>query len=236
MRGSVTIDSPSAPHPPRFARRPLPCGEREERSPPNGSLHGHARDRSPPRHHPGRGRRAACAARAASSTTTARRATRSVSSCARRTRIARIRSIDTSEARSAEGVLAVLTAADIKAAGVGNVSAHPPLPGRGGAKLIMPFRPSLADERVMHVGQPVALVVAETPAAAQDAAEKIAVDYEELEPVVAAARSARARRDRSCGPRRPATSRSTGSGSPRSRRPTRARSTRSSSRPRTWRG
>ena len=84
-------------------------------------------------------------------------------------------------------MLAVLTAADIKAAGVGNVSAHPPLPGRGGAKLVMPLRPALADERVMHVGQAVALVVATTQAAAQDAAEKIAIDYEELAPVVEAA-------------------------------------------------
>ena len=100
---------------------------------------------------------------------------------------ARIRSIDTSAARQANGVLAVLTAADIKAAGVGNVSAHPPLPGRGGAKLVMPLRPALADERVMHVGQAVALVVATTQAAAQDAAEKIAIDYEELAPVVEAA-------------------------------------------------
>jgi len=100
---------------------------------------------------------------------------------------ARIRTVDTGEARGAKGVLAVLTAADMKAAGVGNVSAHPPLPGRGGTKLVMPFRPALADERVMHIGQAVALVVAETPAAAQDAAEKVAVDYEELAPVVAAA-------------------------------------------------
>ena len=100
---------------------------------------------------------------------------------------ARIRSIDTSLARQANGVLAVLTAADIKAAGVGNVSAHPPLPGRGGAKLVIPLRPALADERVMHVGQAVALVVASTQAAAQDAAEKIAIDYEELAPVVEAA-------------------------------------------------
>jgi carbon-monoxide dehydrogenase large subunit len=99
---------------------------------------------------------------------------------------ARIRSIDTAEARQAPRVLAVLTAADMKAAGVGSVSTHFPMAGRGGAKLVVPFRPSLADERVVHIGQPVALVVAETQAAAQDAAEKIAVDYEELEPIVAA--------------------------------------------------
>jgi aerobic carbon-monoxide dehydrogenase large subunit len=100
---------------------------------------------------------------------------------------ARIKKIDTSEAREAPGVLAVLTAADLKAAGVGNVSAHFPMPGRGGAKLVVPFRPALAEERVMHIGQAVALVVASTQAAAQDAAEKIAIDYAELEPVIAAA-------------------------------------------------
>src|SRR5262249_6101309 len=100
---------------------------------------------------------------------------------------ARIRRIDTSAARASAGVLAVLTAAGMKTAGIGNVSAHPPPPGRGGAKLVMPFRPALADERVMHIGQAVAMVVAGTQAAAQDAAEKIAIDYEELAPVVAAA-------------------------------------------------
>src|SRR3954462_6905520 len=55
--------------------------------------------------------------------------------------------------------------------------------GRNGAKLLVPFRPALAAERVMHVGQPVALVVAESVALAQDAAETIAVDYEELDAV-----------------------------------------------------
>ncbi|HEY4919257.1 MAG TPA: xanthine dehydrogenase family protein molybdopterin-binding subunit [Xanthobacteraceae bacterium] len=100
---------------------------------------------------------------------------------------ARIVKIDASEASKASGVLAALTAADMKAAGVGNVSAHPPLPGRGGSKLVVPFRPALAEDRVMHVGQAVALVVAGTPAAAQDAAEQVAVEYEELAPIVEAA-------------------------------------------------
>ena len=72
---------------------------------------------------------------------------------------------------------------------VGSCSVHPPLVGRNGAKLIMPFRPALARDSVMHVGQPVALVVAETIAQAQDAAEQVAVDYEEL-PAVADARAA----------------------------------------------
>ncbi|HXX08034.1 MAG TPA: xanthine dehydrogenase family protein molybdopterin-binding subunit [Pseudolabrys sp.] len=97
---------------------------------------------------------------------------------------ARVISVKTDEARKAKKVLAVLTAADMKAANVGSVSRHPPAAGRGGAKMIMPFRPSLAGEKVMHVGEPVALVVAETAAAAQDAADLVQVEYEELPPVI----------------------------------------------------
>ncbi len=97
---------------------------------------------------------------------------------------ARIVSVKTEEARKAKKVLAVLTAEDMKAANVGSVSRHPPVPGRGGAKMIMPFRPSLAGEKVMHVGDPVAMVVAETTAAAQDAADLVQVEYEELPPVI----------------------------------------------------
>src|SRR5262245_26259698 len=62
-----------------------------------------------------------------------------------------IRAIDIDAAKAAPGVLAVLTAADITAAGVGNISQHPPLVGRGGKKLVMPHRPALAGERAMHV-------------------------------------------------------------------------------------
>jgi carbon-monoxide dehydrogenase large subunit len=97
---------------------------------------------------------------------------------------ARIVSVKAEDARKAKKVLAVLTAVDMKAANVGSVSRHPPVPGRGGAKMIMPFRPSLAGEKVMHVGDPVAMVVAETTAAAQDAAELVQVEYEELPPVI----------------------------------------------------
>jgi carbon-monoxide dehydrogenase large subunit len=97
---------------------------------------------------------------------------------------ARIRKIDISEARQAPGVLAVLTAEDMKAAGVGNISAHPPMTGRGGAKLVLPFRPALAGERVMHIGESVAAVIATSQTAAQDAGERVAIDYEELGPIV----------------------------------------------------
>ena len=95
---------------------------------------------------------------------------------------ARIVSVDIGEARRAPGVLAVLTAADMD--GVGNISRHPPMTGRGGAKLVQTNRPALAGDRVLHVGQPVAAIVAETRNQAQDAAELVAVEYAPLEPVI----------------------------------------------------
>ena len=94
-----------------------------------------------------------------------------------------IKSIDTTAAKAVKGVVAVLTGADLKDFH-GSVSQHPPLAGRGGAKLIMPFRPSLAAERVSHIGEAVAVVIGETLAAAQDGAEAVAVDYATRDAVV----------------------------------------------------
>jgi carbon-monoxide dehydrogenase large subunit len=88
---------------------------------------------------------------------------------------ARIRAIDTVAAAAVPGVLAVLTGADLAADGIGNV---PCLSGVAGA--FLPPRPALARERVRHVGDTVAIVVAETQAAARDVAERIEIDYEEL--------------------------------------------------------
>ncbi|MGZ3289287.1 MAG: xanthine dehydrogenase family protein molybdopterin-binding subunit, partial [Xanthobacteraceae bacterium] len=93
-----------------------------------------------------------------------------------------IRSVDADAAKAVPGVLAVLTAADMD--GIGNVSQHPPLVGRGGQKLIVPHRPALAGKTVRHVGEAVAVVVAETLTAAQDGAEVVTVEYEERTPVV----------------------------------------------------
>src|SRR5262247_4587005 len=93
-----------------------------------------------------------------------------------------IRSIDTTAAKAAPGVLSVLTAADME--GIGNVSQHPPLASRGGQKLIVPQRPALAGKTVRHVGEAVAVVIAETLTAAQDAAELVAVDYQERTPAI----------------------------------------------------
>ena len=93
---------------------------------------------------------------------------------------ARIRSVDTASAAAAPGVVAVLTAADVAA---GSVARPVPQTGRGGAPLKSPFRPALAGERALHAGEPVALVVAETRGAAQDAAELVEVEYEPLQAV-----------------------------------------------------
>src|ERR1700742_2229600 len=74
---------------------------------------------------------------------------------------ARIVSVDIEAAKTAPGVITVLTGKDMLAAGVGNVGRHAPLSGRGGKKLVMPPRPALADDRVMHIGEPVVVVIAE---------------------------------------------------------------------------
>ena len=93
---------------------------------------------------------------------------------------ARIKSLDVSAAKAAPGVLAVLTAADVKAAGWGDL----PIPGglkrRDGSPMIKTRYPILAEDRVRWVGDCVAFVVAETVAQALDAAEMIAVDFEPL--------------------------------------------------------
>lgn len=100
---------------------------------------------------------------------------------------ARIVGISTETAAAMEGVVGVLTGADIVAAGL---KSPPPLSffkGVNGTSLNNPYRPALAHERVRFVGEPVALVVAESEALAQSAAEQIMIDYEDLPVVVASA-------------------------------------------------
>ncbi len=99
---------------------------------------------------------------------------------------AEIVSIDASAALRAPGVVAVFTGADI--AGVlKSLPAALPAKGRGGSELINPGRPALAQGRVRFAGDAVALIVAESAAAAQDAAELVAIEYRDLPAVVAAA-------------------------------------------------
>jgi aerobic carbon-monoxide dehydrogenase large subunit len=93
---------------------------------------------------------------------------------------ANIRRIDAAAARSMPGVLLVLTGDDVKTEKLGNIACQVPLTNRDGSARHDTPRPVLAAGKVRHVGQPVALVVAETLAQAQDAAEAIEIDYAEL--------------------------------------------------------
>ncbi len=88
-----------------------------------------------------------------------------------------IRKIDTTAARKAPGVLLVFTGEDVKKADFGDVPCLVPLENRDGTPRGDTPRPMLAQDRVRHVGDPVALVVAETLEQAKDAAELIEVDY-----------------------------------------------------------
>ena len=92
--------------------------------------------------------------------------------------------LDVTEALASPGVLAIITGKDTKAAGFGPAPALIKFPGKNGMKLRDPHREVLADTRVRFVGQEVALIVAETQAQAQEAAEKIVVEYRDLPAVV----------------------------------------------------
>ena len=100
-----------------------------------------------------------------------------------------IAGIDAAAARALPGVLSVLTAADLAPAGIGNVAIVVPVPN--GPGLVVPQRPALASDVVRHVGDPVALVVAETEPAAHAAAELVAVDYRPRAPVIGVAAAVR---------------------------------------------
>jgi carbon-monoxide dehydrogenase large subunit len=91
-----------------------------------------------------------------------------------------IRSIAADAARAAPGVLAVLTAAEAEADGLASLKAKVELQRPDGSHAPDTPRPLLAGNRVRHVGEPVALVVAESRAAAEHAAELVSVDYEPL--------------------------------------------------------
>ena len=84
---------------------------------------------------------------------------------------ATIAGIDTAEAESMPGVLAVITGADLQAMGIGEVPCAIPLKNTDGSPRADTPRLPLATSHVRHVGDPVAFVVAETTEQARDAAE-----------------------------------------------------------------
>jgi carbon-monoxide dehydrogenase large subunit len=93
---------------------------------------------------------------------------------------ARIVRIDIAQAKAAPGVLAVITGAEIEANGTNELPCAIPMVNRDGSEGINPLRPVLCTDRVRHVGDHVAFVVAESLSQAKDAAEMIAVEYESL--------------------------------------------------------
>jgi aerobic carbon-monoxide dehydrogenase large subunit len=99
---------------------------------------------------------------------------------------AEIVSIDASAALGMPGVLAVILGEEVAKAGLKPIPAAAPFKWHDGSEQRQALRPSLAHGRVRHVGEPVALVVAETAVQAQDAAEAVMVDYKELPAVVTA--------------------------------------------------
>jgi aerobic carbon-monoxide dehydrogenase large subunit len=101
---------------------------------------------------------------------------------------ARILTIDTARARALPGVLGVFTGADLRADGLKPIP-HDPLPktrtdlkltGPGGGPVFIGPNPLLPAEKTRHVGEAVAMVVAQTQTQALDAAEAVSVEYEEL--------------------------------------------------------
>lgn len=94
--------------------------------------------------------------------------------------------IDTKAALAVPGVMAVLTGADVVEAGFKAPPAMLFMKGKGGSAFKLPHRHALAHDRVRFVGEPVALVVADSELAAQDGAEQIAVEYRDLPTIVEA--------------------------------------------------
>lgn len=93
---------------------------------------------------------------------------------------AKIRSIDTKAASGAPGVAAVLTGHDVVADGLGMPKANMPRKRPDGKPMFAPQRPALVTDRVRYVGDPVAMVIADTLAQAKDAAELVEIDYEPI--------------------------------------------------------
>ena len=103
---------------------------------------------------------------------------------------AAIRAIDASAARAAPGVLGVYTSEDLKRDRVGTTAVTLKRSRPDGSPMFWKAHPGLAEGRVRHVGDPVAVVVAETLMQARDAADMVAVDYADRPSVTATAQAA----------------------------------------------
>ena len=95
-----------------------------------------------------------------------------------------IRGVERAAAERMPGVLAIVTGADLAREGLGAIPPAVQFPNRDGRPMFGPAMPVLAVERARYVGEAVAMVVAQSAAQAQDAAEAVQVDYEALPAVV----------------------------------------------------
>jgi carbon-monoxide dehydrogenase large subunit len=93
---------------------------------------------------------------------------------------ARLLAVDTGAAARSPGVTAVFTANDLGTTAFGTIEAAISYPGRGGSRVLTPRRPVLARDRVRFVGEEIAVVLANSPKAALDGAERIDVQVEEM--------------------------------------------------------
>ena len=89
---------------------------------------------------------------------------------------ARIVSIKSQDAKRQAGVVAVITGADVADVGLGPMPCCTPVKSRDGSPMRAPERPVLVNDAARYVGDGVAMVVAETPAAARSAVELIDVE------------------------------------------------------------
>jgi carbon-monoxide dehydrogenase large subunit len=99
---------------------------------------------------------------------------------------AQLIAVETADARTMPGVLAVFTGAELSEEGLGFIPCGQQIQSRDGTPHKTPDRPMLAQDRVRYLGEPVAFVVAETLAQARDAAERIIANYRHLTPVIEA--------------------------------------------------
>ncbi|NBB70088.1 MAG: molybdopterin-dependent oxidoreductase, partial [Alphaproteobacteria bacterium] len=97
---------------------------------------------------------------------------------------ARIKSLDTSAAKAAPGVIGVLTGEDVAADGIGGLICGWMVKSKDGSDMKAGAHPIIAKDKVRYVGDQVAVVVARTYAEARDAADLVEVDYAELPAVV----------------------------------------------------
>ncbi len=94
---------------------------------------------------------------------------------------ARLLSVDTAAAKAAPGVIAVYTGADLDADGIGGVPCGWQIHNKDGSPMAEPKHPVLATGKVRHVGDPVAVVIADTREQAKNAAELLDIAYEDLQ-------------------------------------------------------